>query len=75
MGRDLEIVLNTFNIDTKIIVGRSTLVDGRHLWVAVNVLGFYVDIDSVYFYPVINRFLHYDIEVFDSYSEYKSSRN
>ena len=71
MGRDLEAFLNSLNIDTRIVVGESTLSDSRHLWVAVNMLGLYIDVDSVYFYPFMNRFIYTNIEVYDSYTDYE----
>jgi hypothetical protein len=74
MSKDISYFLDGLGVDNKIVVGDSVLQDARHMWVAVNVLGFYVDIDSVYFYPVFNRFIHYEIEVFDSYYDYELSR-
>lgn len=73
MARDLEHFFEGLGIDCHVARGDMKYLDqgGGHVWIQVNILGWYMNVDSVAVVPFPMYILHDNVTIYEDYNDYK----
>jgi hypothetical protein len=76
MSRDLELFFEGIGIDCHVARGDMKYFGGGgHAWIQVNILGWYMNVDSVSVFPFPMYILHDNITIYENYEDYNGKNS